>query len=341
VVFVDGDDPVLVSNEVSRVVDELVGDGDRTLAVEDFAAEEVDVAAVADACATPPFLSDRRIVVVRDAGRFTTDEVKPLLAYLDDPLPTTTVVLAAGGGALAPKLSAAVKAGGQVIGTKVTSREAGAWIHGQVRRANLHLDPDAEALMAAHLGEDVSRTGALLEVLNAAYGDGARLGPAEVAPYLGEAGSVAPWDFTDAIDAGDADLALRLLHRLLGAGERHPLVVLAILHRHVQSLLRVDSPDIRSEAQAAAAMGIAPGRSTYPAKKALTAAGRWGSTGIAEAVGLVADAEVGLKGAMAWPEDAILEVLVARLCRLARAGRPALSRGSPGGRGSAARSEAR
>src|SRR6202011_122119 len=101
------------------------------------------------------------------------------------------------------------------------------------------------------------------------YGDGARLVPADVEPYLGEAGSVAPWDFTDAIDTGDADLGLRLLHRLLGAGDRHPLVVLAILHRHVQSLLRVDGPEIRTEAQAAEAMGIARGRSTFPAKKAL------------------------------------------------------------------------
>ena len=40
---------------------------------------------------------------------------------------------------------------------------------------------------------------------------------------------------------------------------------------------------------------------------------------MAEAIGLVADAEVDLKGASAWPAEAVLEVLVARLCRLARA----------------------
>ena len=70
---------------------------------------------------------------------------------------------------------------------------------------------------------------------------------------------MAPWTFTDAIDAGRTADALIQLHRLLGGGERHPLVVLAILHRHVQSLLRVDSPSIRTEGEAAAAMGIATG----------------------------------------------------------------------------------
>jgi DNA polymerase-3 subunit delta len=104
---------------------------------------------------------------------------------------------------------------------------------------------------------------------------------------------------------------------------------LAIVARHVQSLMRVDGAAIRTEVEAAEAMGIAKGRSTYPAKKALAAAGRWGSANIADAVALVAEAEVDLKGASAWPAEAVLEVLVARLCRLARPPRaPARARGN-------------
>jgi DNA polymerase-3 subunit delta len=183
----------------------------------------------------------------------------------------------------------------------------------------VRLDSEAGDLVEAHLGQDINRLGTLLEVLTSAYGEGARLSAGDVEPYLGEAGSVAPWDLTDAIDAGRTEDALEYLHRLLDGGERHPLVVLAILHRHVQSLLRVDDPAIRSEQKAAEAMGIGSGRSTYPAKKALASARRWGSGRIEQAIGLVADAELDLKGASACPEQLVLEVLVARLCRLARA----------------------
>ncbi len=319
VVLVDGDDDTLVAEAVSSLLVELVGAGNRELAVEDFRGDDTDLAAVADSCATPPFLADRRIVVVRDVGRFSTEEVGPLLRYLEDPLPSTALVLVAGGGAVAPKLAAAVKAQGHVVSTKVAPRDNREWVRGRIRAAPVRLDAQAESLIEVHLGEDISRVGALLEVLAAAYGEDTLLGAAQVEPYLGEAGSVAPWSFTDAIDAGRTADALGQLHRLLGGGERHPLVVLAILHRHVQSLLRVDSPAIQTELQAAEAMGIARGRSTYPAKKALGASRRWGSAGIAEAIGLVADAELDLKGASAWPAEAILEVLVARLGRLARA----------------------
>lgn len=321
VVLVDGDDPSLVSEALGEVVRGLVGDADRDLVVEDYRGDAVDLAAVADSAATPPFLAGRRVVVVRDVGRYATEEVAPLLAYLDDPLPTTFLVLGAGEGSIAPKLVAAVKAKGHVQSTKVAPREAADWVRSRIRSAPVSLDPPAQKLVLDHLGEDLGRLGSLLEVLAAAYGEGARLGSDEVAPYLGEAGSVAPWDLTDAIDAGRTDDALNDLHRLLGSGERHPLVVLAILHRHVQSLLRVDSPSIRTEAQAAEAMGIAKGRSTFPAKKALSASQRWGSDGIADGIRLVAQAELDLKGASAWPSDAILEVLVARLCFRARGGR--------------------
>jgi DNA polymerase-3 subunit delta len=321
-VLVDGDDATLIAEATRQVVDELVGSGNRELIVEDHRGEEVDLASVAENCATAPFLADRRVVVVRDAGRFSTEEVSPLLKYLEDPMPTTVLVLAGGGGAIAPRLAAAARHHGRVISTRVAAREAHDWVRGRMRAGPVRLDGEAEAMIEAHLGQDINRLGTVLEVLAAAYGDDARLTAADVKPYLGEAGSVAPWDLTDAIDGGRTEAALGSLHRLLEGGERHPLVVLAILHRHVQSLLRVDNPGIRGEADAAAAMGISKGKSTYPARKALASARRWGSARAGEAIGLVADAELDLKGASGCPEDVVLEVLVARLCRLGRAGVP-------------------
>lgn len=318
VTLVDGDSATLVAGAAASAVNELLGGADRSLALEDHSGDEVDLAVVAGNCATPPFLVDRRVVVVREVGRFSSDEVAPLLAYLEDPLPTTSLVLVAGGGQTPPKLLAAVKAHGTVVSTRVDSRRAADWLRDRVKGSAVSMDHAAVDLLRRHLGEDVDRLPAILDILGAVFGAGAELGPDDIRPYLGGAGSVTPWAFTDAVDSGDAPLALEMLHRLLEGGERHPLVVLAVLQRHLSGLLRVDSPAVRTEAEAAQAMGIAKGRSTFPAKKALRTARQWGSGGIAEAVGLLADAEVDLKGASAWPAEAVLEVLVARLCRLSR-----------------------
>jgi DNA polymerase-3 subunit delta len=321
-----GDDSTLVADAARSRIEELSG-GDQ-LAVEEYAGEEVDLAAVADSCRTPPFLAERRVVVVRDAGRFSADEVKPLVEYLGEPLSTSALVLVAGGGKPAAKLVDAAKKAGKVVEARVDSREAKSWMRERASRAGLRLEPAGETLITDHLGEDLSRLLGLLEVLRAAYGEGAAIGPVELEPYLGEAGGVAPWELTDAIDRGDTAAALGALHRMLAAGERHPLVVLATLHRHVSNLLRVDGPGIVTEADAAAALGIAKGRSTFPAKKALNQLRRIGSDPVAEMIGLIADAELALKGVSALPEQLVLEVLVARLCRLARVsqGRPTTAR---------------
>ena len=155
----------------------------------------------------------------------------------------------------------------------------------------------------------------------AAHGEGARLGPDDVAPFLGEAGGVAPWELTDAIDRGDTAAALEHLHRQLGGGGRHPLVVMASLHNHYARMLRLDGADVADEKSAAAALGLTG--STFPAKKALAQVRRIGHDGVKRAIVLLADADLALKGTIDWPPELVLEVLVARLSRLAPRARAA------------------
>jgi DNA polymerase-3 subunit delta len=170
----------------------------------------------------------------------------------------------------------------------------------------------AAAIVEAHLGEDVGRLGALLDLLAASYGVGAHLGVEEVEPFRGEAGGVAPWELTDAIDAGDTAAALAVLHRLLGGGQRPPLVVMATLQRHYTDMLRLDGAAVSTDAQAAELLGTKP----YPAAKAMRQARRLGSAAVGRAVTLLADADLDLRGRTGWPEDLVLDVLVARLSRL-------------------------
>ncbi len=311
-----GDDEALLLGAASDLVHTLVGDGDRSLMVDDFDGPDVEIGAVVDAARTPPFLTERRVVVLRDAGRFNADQVAPLVAYLADPLPTTELVLVAGGGRLPKALTDAVKkAGGESRATGAPTRaaERSTWIEQQVAAAGLRLDHAAVQAVASWMGEDAGRLQGVLDTLVSTYGTGHRLGPGEVTPFLGEAGGVPPWDLTDAVDRGDTTRALHLLHRMLRGGERHPLQVMAILHNHYGRLLRLDGSDARDEATAAAALGIKPG---YPARKALEQYRRLTGSGVARAIALLAQADLDLRGAKDWPEELTMEVLVARLSRL-------------------------
>lgn len=315
-VLVRGDDPGLVTDALHRVVHELVGERDPAMVVEEHgaAAEDIDAGAVVDALTTPPFLVDRRVVVVRDAGRLVAADAGRLSAWLSAPVPGVHLVLAAGGGTVPAALVKAVQGAGQVVDTSVgTGAARQRWLAEHLRDSPVRLDDGARALLEAHLGDDVGRLRQILETVAEACGPGAHVGAAELEPYLGERGAVAPWTLTDAIDTGRTADAIDALERLLGPGEVHPLALLAILHRHYQTMLRLDGAALASAEDAAALLGA---RSVYPVKKAMEQGRRLGSERVAEAVCLLADADLDLRGATALPERTVLEVLVGRLSRL-------------------------
>jgi DNA polymerase-3 subunit delta len=318
VYLVRGDDPSLVGQAVHDLLGVLVGERDAATVVEEHGgpgAPDLDIGIIIDAVTTPPFITDRRAVVVRDAGRLVAADAGRLAPCLEDPLPGVVLVLVAGGGTIPAALVKVVDRVGRVVDTAVgTGRARTQWLVERLHDAPVRLDARAATRLGDHLGGDLSRVHGLLDTLAAAYGPGAAIDTAQLEPFLGEAGRVAPWDLTDAIDAGDTPGALVALGRLIGPGGSHPLVVLSILHRHYQAMLRLDGARVTSGEQAAALLGT---RSVFPAKKALEQGRRLGPARLGRAVTLLAEADLDVRGRSALPDVDVLEVLVGRLSRLA------------------------
>ncbi len=333
VFVVKGSDPALVDRGVELLLAELTSpEGrpadpedatpvDRSLAVaieehrSPNSEDELMIGPVLDALFTPAFLADRRIVVLRDAEHLDSSQAAELASRLGESFAPNVLVLAVVGKALPAVLAKAVKAQGREIDTSPGSsgKARTQWLSEQLQTAPVHLDPAARRLLEDHLGEDVSRLHALLDVLTAAYGEGGRVTPAELEPFLGEEGAAPPWELTDALDNGDVATAVQAARRLLGPGGRHPFQLLAMLHRHYGAMLRLDGSGITDPAEAASLLGMSP----FPARKVLAQGRRLGAERIARAVSLVADADLDLRGVLDWPDELVIEVLVARLAQLA------------------------
>lgn len=336
--LVKASDPMLRSRAAQTLIDELLDGEDRTLVVEEFvvptkaraggdeatpaaptdeAARVPVVAAILNAAQSPPFMTSKRIVVIRDYEQLSADEAGPIAAVLTDALDSTVFVFVGGGGRTSKRLADALKAA-EVVGPD--SEKTVDVLAAELGRAELTLDNDAARVAAARLGDDAGRAAGLVEVLGAAFGPGAKLSAADVAPYLGEAGSVPVFQLTNAIEEGKVAAALSILDRLLNVTSArqpkpmHPLQVLGLLQSRYRKLLRLDDPTIHTTKDAHAALG---GKgSTYPAQKALEASSALGSDGLRRAIDSLHQADLDLKGASAMPEDAVLEVLVARLAAL-------------------------
>ena len=127
-----GDDASLVGQRAHDLLGDLAGAYDIGMVVEEHGgtgADELEVGTVVDALTTPPFLADRRIVVLRDAGRLVAADAARLVTCLADPLPGVALVLVAGSGTI----PAALGQGGRAPG------------RGRRRRRRYRTGPDAVA----------------------------------------------------------------------------------------------------------------------------------------------------------------------------------------------------
>ncbi len=320
-VLVKGSDPALVAQAAHDVIGSLLADLDPSTCVEELggpSVDDFDLGRLVDALTTPPFLVDRRIVVVREAGRLSQADAERLGPLLDDPVEGVTAVFVAGGGSQVPQaLQRKVAAVGEVVDTSVgnSAKDRRAFVTARVRKGEVRLDGPAQELLAAHFGEDLSRVDGVLATLAAAYGEGAAVGVEELEPFLGATGSVPEWDLTDAITAGNAATALAVLQRLVGPGGRAAPAIVGSLQRHYVRLLRLDGSGARTKEDAASLLAM----SAFPASKLLVASRALGSERIRQAVAWVAQADGDVKGATGLEPEMVLEILVARLARLHRA----------------------
>ncbi|HEX2384894.1 MAG TPA: DNA polymerase III subunit delta [Acidimicrobiales bacterium] len=330
VTLLRGDEPSLVRDAVIALVDDLVGDADRSLMV-----EEVDVAgdtaderaaqlrALVDAAQTPPFLTDRRVVVGRGLHAAKADELAGLSAVVAAPLDGTYVVLTWESGAVPKRLLDALKSGGGEQVDVSPGRNAKAWVNEHLAAAGLQLDSAARELLVDRLGEDVARLRGVIEALLATFGAKVSLSADDIEPYVGEPGALAPWALTDAIDKGAIPEALDRLRRMLGPGERGALQIMGSLNGHYSRMLALEGAGARDQNDAAALLGMRG--STFPAKKALDQSRRLGHDGIVQAFTLLAQADRDLRGERAYPreiaDELVMEMLVARLANLSRLAR--------------------
>ena len=282
--LVKGGDEVLLARALAELVRALVGDGDRSLMVEELTIDAhtgtddqgYDIGALVDAAQTPPFLTERRVVVGRHAGVFSTkDSVAPLVAYLADPLPSTALVLVWERDPRPQRQSklpnvpkvlvdAIAAAGGVVVDTSPgTGKARSGWIDEQLAQSSLRFDAGARRLVAEHVGDEGQPATGVARHPRRGVRARHRGRPCRGgAPTWARRATSPPGTSPTAIDGGDVPKALAVLDRMLRGGGRHPLQVMASLTNHYLRMIRLDDPDIRGVKDAAAVLEIKG--STFP-----------------------------------------------------------------------------
>lgn len=322
-----GEESFLVDRELAEVRAEALAGGDPGLNSQVFEAPGASPGEVRNAARTLPFLGTRRLVVVKAADRWSADQWKALLPYLESPSLTTCLVLLAS--QLDKRLAstkALLRTARVVECSRPRERDLPGWARRLAAEAGLRVEgPVLEALML-RVGPDLQLLSREIEKLRVFAGEGGRLTAEDVEALVGETRATTVFAFCDALGGRDLAGALRGLRRLLQLGEPAPrLLFMVVRHfRHLwigrELLGKGGRPDPRA---AASALGVPP----FAAENVLRQARGWQEDELREVFRRLVRADLALKTGAG---DEVLEALVLEVARGPNETRPVRGRGARG-----------
>jgi DNA polymerase-3 subunit delta len=248
VYLIYGTEPLLLERAEKRLRDRLaaVADLDFNLDVFDGAASTADD--VLNAANTMPFMSERRLVIVRDVDKFDAASTDAITAYAKDPAPFTCLVLVATKVAKNTKLYKAVAGSGVTFEYAAPKRsEYASEVVRLLRERGRQIPLGAAQKLVDIVGRDLRRLDLEADKLIAFVADGQPVTEADVIAVASASGDPSVFELTDAIGDRDTTRALRILRRLIAS--ETPLGIHAMVARHTRAMIG---------ARALAARGMGP-----------------------------------------------------------------------------------
>jgi len=235
-----GEDGFMIEKAVRDLVDDLIEEESRPFDLEILYADEADPDEVTAAANRLPFMSGKRVVVLKRMEKWTAARIQALTeGYVTDPAPDTCLILCYA--AKPDRRKKYIKILEQEAGqsrsfTPTGDRQLVSWVENYFRQRGMDLEPGAAGTVVDFLGADLYRLKAELQKVELFHAG--RTGPITVSQVedLLERVTVQPaWDLSPLLGRGEKEAALRLLVRLLESGEE-PIPLLGILARHYRQL---------------------------------------------------------------------------------------------------------
>jgi len=242
-----GTDPYLLEHGRSHVRKVVIGDADPGLALTEVLGPDAVLADVMDALRTLPFLSARRLVVVREAEEFLEKPARKdekvrdvLVEYLDAPSPTAALCLEVASWNTSTTLhKRAVGMGALVLCELADPGHLPAWLRSEAKRLyGKNLTYAAAQMLVDYLGADFASLLSALDALALYAGREEKIDTPDVDALVARGHHERVWALCDAVAARQTARALELLEAFWAEGMVAPQII-GLLRPTFKQLLRV------------------------------------------------------------------------------------------------------
>ncbi|MDE6080443.1 MAG: DNA polymerase III subunit delta [Duncaniella sp.] len=217
------------TDELVKLFEESVPEEDRDYGVVTFYGAQTDADTVMDACKQFPMMTDRQVVIVKEAQTMRADQVNKLHYYVKQPVATTLLVIVFRGvEAKGKDLLAAVKKNGVIFESKkISERNLLPAIADLIKEKGMNVDPKALEMLRDFIGADLAKLYNEIDKLAMILGAGAMVTPEAVERNVGISKDYNNFELTDAIVARNAAKAFRIVDYFARNPKENPTVMTA------------------------------------------------------------------------------------------------------------------
>jgi len=294
VYLIHGSEELRLEQALDRLKSRLSQDADLDFNLQTFRGESAHADEIVGACNTMPFMSDRRLVIVRDADKLQKPDLDKLAQYARNPAETTTLVLVAEKVDRRTGLFSAVEKLGGVAEYKAPRKsEYPSAVMDMFSSRGRSVGRDAAESLVKAVGHDLSRLSVEVDKVVAFAGDQRTLSRNDVEEVMSSTASTSVFEFLDALGSRDARITLRSANELLAQGETvHGIHAMAV--RRVRDLVATQALVARGQASSSA-LAAALRRQEWQVRDFLRQAGRFAPGELVDALRGAAAAEAAMK----------------------------------------------
>ncbi len=296
VYYLMGEESYYIDLISDYIVDNVLTDTEKEFNLTVVYGADVDIATVINAAKRYPMMSERQVVVVKEAQAIRNME--ELSYYLQKPLNSTILVLCHKHGVLdrRKKLAAEIEKVGVLFESKkVKDAQLPAFITSYMKRKGVDLDPKATSMLADFVGTDLSRLTGELEKLIITLPKGqTRVTPEQIERNIGISKDYNNFELRSAIVEKDILKANKIINYIEEHPKTNPIqMTLSLLFGFFSNLMLAYYAPEKTEQGIASFIGL---KTPWQSREYLSAMRRYSGVKTMQIIGEIRYADAKSKG---------------------------------------------
>lgn len=260
VYWLEGEEEYFIDKVIDYAEHHLLPENEASFNLSIFYGRDASWADIINACRRYPMFAERQVVLLKEAQQMR--DIEKLESYVENPLPSTVFIVSYKNKKVdgRTKFAKLLKERGVLISTKkIYDNQLPEWIQELVESKGLSISAKGVALLADHIGNDLTRIENEIEKISVNLGKRKSITEEDIEEFVGVSKEFNVFELQSALAKKDLAKAIRIIQYFEANPKAAPIqLILPSLYSFFSKVFMVFGANTTDEKGIATAIGVNP-----------------------------------------------------------------------------------